>query len=252
MENACMTDTPPDKELPRLLSLSVHELRTPITVVAGYIHMLLKDPTATFNERHRRCLEEAQKSCLRLSKVTDDMSDLSKIGAGKAPLKRAPLDLHPLLAEVVAAVADTPDGSDPDRIVEVGLTTDPGSALILGDAPRLKTALTSLLLGLRREVATNDRLLVRVRLGTYQGKPASWIAIAETGHIERLAAPSLESLVTFNEWRGGSGLSLPIARRIIDGHDGAIWSPFYQAADDSAGLPAQGTKAGAVVVLPHA
>jgi light-regulated signal transduction histidine kinase (bacteriophytochrome) len=247
-----MTDAPADDKWPRLLSLSVHELRTPISVVAGYIHMVLKDPTATFDERHRRWLEEAQKSCARLTKIADDMSDLSKIETGKTPLKRAPLDLHPLLAEVVAAVADTPDGSDPDRIVEVELTTDPGSALILGDAPRLKTALTSLLLGIRREVATNDRLLVRARLGTYQGKPASWIAIAEADHIERLAAASPESLVTFNEWRGGSGLTLPFARRIIDGHDGAIWSPFYRPADDSTKLPAQGTKAGAVVVLPHA
>ena len=235
-----MTDALADDKLPRLLSLSVHELRTPITVAAGYIHMLLKDPTATFDERHRRWLEDAQKSCTRLARIVTEMSDLSQLEAGKAPLKRAPLDLHLLLAEVVAAAADAPDRPRPDRMVEVELTTDPGSAPILGDASRLKTALTSLLHGLRREVVISDRLFVRARVRTYQGKPASWIAIAEADHIERLAAASPESLVTFDEWRGGCGLSLVIARRIIDGHDGAIWSP------------GQGTKAGAVVVLPHA
>lgn len=234
-----MTDAPADDKWPRLLSLSVHEFRTPISVVAGYIHMLLKDPTGTFDERHRRWLEEAQKSCARLAKIVSEMSELSRLEAGKAPLKRAPIDLRVLLAEVVAALPDGSDREGSDRTVEVELTTGAGAAPILGDAPRLKTALTTLIYGLRREVVASDRLLMRERAGTYQGKPASWIALAEADHIERLAAASPESLVTFDEWRGGCGLSLPFARRIIDGHDGAIWSPD------------QGTKAGAVVVLPH-
>ena len=222
----------------------MHEFRTPISVVAGYIHMLLKDPTATFDERHRRWLEEAQKSCVRLAKIVTEMSELSRLEAGRAPLKRAPLDLHQLLTEVVAAVADVPDRkADPDgadRIVEVELEPDPNPAQILGEATRLRTALTSLIQGLRREVVSSDRLFVRERIGTYKGKPASWIAIAEAQHIETLAATGPDSLATFDEWRGGCGLGLPFARRVIEGHDGAIWSP------------GQGTKAGAVLVLPHA
>jgi signal transduction histidine kinase len=235
-----MMDAPADDKWPRLLSLSVHEFRTPISVVAGYIHMLLKDPTGTFDERHRRWLEEAQKSCTRLAKIVSEMSELSRLEAGKAPLKRAPIDLRVLLAEVVAAVTDGSDREGSERTVEVELTTGAGSAPILGDAPRLTTALTTLIHGLRREVVVSDRLLVRERAGTYQGRPASWIALGEADHIETLAVASPDSLVTFDEWRGGCGLSLPFARRIIDGHDGAIWSP------------GQGTKAGAVVVLPHA
>jgi len=234
-----MTDAPADDKWPRLLSLSVHEFRTPISVVAGYIHMLLKDPTATFDERHRHWLEEAQKSCVRLARIVTEMSELSRLEGGKAPLKRAPIDLHLLLAEVVEAVADVPD-REGDRVVEVALATGPGPAPILGDVARLKTALTSILQGLRREVVTTDRLFVRERGGTYQGKPASWIAIGEAEHIERLAATGPDSLVTFDEWRGGCGLGLPFARRVIDGHDGAIWSP------------GGGTKAGAVLVLPRA
>jgi light-regulated signal transduction histidine kinase (bacteriophytochrome) len=235
-----MTDAPVDDKWPRLLSLSVHEFRTPISVVAGYIHMLLKDPTGTFDERHRRWLEEAQKSCARLAKIVAEMSELSRLEAGNAPLKRAPIDLRVLLAEVVAEVPDPSDRETSDRTVEVELATGQGSAPILGDAPRLKTALTALLYGLRREIVSSDRLLVREREGSHQGKPASWIVIGDAHNIEKLVGATPESLVTFDEWRGGCGLSLPFARRIIDGHDGAIWSP------------GQGIKAGAVLVLPHA
>lgn len=242
-----MTDAPADDKLPRLLNLSVHEFRNPISVVSGYLRMVLKDPAGTLDERYRHWLEAAEKSCARLTKIVAEMSELSSIEAGKAPLRRFPLDLHLLLAEVVAAEADTL--ADPDRMVEVVLTTDPGPAPILGDAPRLKTALTSLLLGIRREVATSGRLFVRARLGIYQGRPASWIAIADDDQIERLTAASPESLVTFDEWRGGCGLTLPFARCLINRHNGAIWSPAWPPDEEKKeGMK----KVGAVVVLPHA
>ena len=62
-----MTSAPPDPEWPRLLSLSVHELRTPMTVVAGYLRMLLKDRAGPVTDQQRRLLEEAEKSCGRLA-----------------------------------------------------------------------------------------------------------------------------------------------------------------------------------------
>ena len=55
-----------DPRWPRLLSLTVHEFRTPMTVVAGYLRMLLKDRAGPITEQQRRLLEEAEKSCTRL------------------------------------------------------------------------------------------------------------------------------------------------------------------------------------------
>ena len=49
-----MIDALADPKWHRLLSLSVHEFRTPITVVAGYIRMLLKDRAGPLNDQQRR------------------------------------------------------------------------------------------------------------------------------------------------------------------------------------------------------
>ena len=99
--------------------------------------------------------------------------------------------------------------------------------------------LTQVLYALRRELVSSNELFVRERGGEFRGKPASWVAIGDAEHIGGLETATSESLATFDEWRGGCGLSLAVSRRIIDGHGGAMWSP------------AESTKAGAVVALPR-
>jgi hypothetical protein len=104
---------------------------------------------------------------------------------------------------------------------------------------RLKAAFGSLLYALRRELVTSNQLIVKERQAEFRGRPASWIAVADAEHIGELEAATPETLTVFDEWRGGCGLSLAVARRVIEGHGGAIWSA------------GQGIKAGAVVVLPR-
>ena len=56
-----MSVTPTDPRWPKVLSLSVHEFRTPMTVVAGYLRMLLKDRAGPITDQQRKLLEEAEK-----------------------------------------------------------------------------------------------------------------------------------------------------------------------------------------------
>ena len=226
---------PPTEEAkwPRLLSLSVHEFRTPMTVVAGYIRMLLKERAGPLSEQQRRLLEEAEKSCARLSALLVEMSDLANLEAGTAPINRSSLDLHAVLGD---AIASMPPGDD---TVQVLLTTSEHGVSVAGDAVRLKTAFASILHASRRELVGSTRLFVKEHEGALHGRPASWIAIGDAEHIGDFEHATPESLTTFDEWRGGCGLSLAVARRIIEGHGGSIWSP------------AQGVKAGAVVALPR-
>jgi signal transduction histidine kinase len=52
----------------RTLSLTVHELRTPVTVVSGYLRMLLKEQGGPLTEKQRKMLEEAERSCGRIGR----------------------------------------------------------------------------------------------------------------------------------------------------------------------------------------
>ena len=114
----------------------------------------------------------------------------------------------------------------------------PATATINGDPVRLKSALASVVAALRRELVSSDRLLIRMTHREFDGRKVAWVAIADADRIEALSTADRDSLVTFDEWRGGCGLTLPVARRTINVHGGQIWSP----KDDS--------KAGAALAFP--
>jgi len=228
-----MAESTIDPRWPKLLSLSVHEFRTPMTVVAGYIRMLLKDRAGPVTDQQRRLLEEAEKSCARLSALLAEVSELSNLEAGTITVNRQPADLYEVLR---AAIAQLPDL--PDRTVTVELEASGDRAPVKADAHRLQGALASVIGALRREIVTSDRMIVRERQVKLDGQTAHEILIGEPPTIDALEHARGVELPVFDEWRGGSGLSLPVARRIVGGHGGRIWSA------------PEGHKSGARILLP--
>lgn len=227
--------TPTDARWDRLLALAVHEFRTPVTVVAGYISMLLKDRAGPLNDQQRKLLEESAKSTSRLSALIAEMSELASIEEGKTTINRTRAEFAPLIAEAVAALPPVTD-----RDVNVTLQNGAPDAAVQADGARLKAALGSVLYALRRELVTSTELLVRVARATEDGRALLRISIADDEHIDSVASAAQPALGGFDEWRGGCGLSLALARRIVNRHEGSVWSP---AADP---------KAGAVMFLPEA
>jgi signal transduction histidine kinase len=208
-------DAPADPRWPKILSLSVHEFRTPMTVVAGYIRMLLKDRAGALNDQQRRLLEEAEKSCGRLSALLVEVSELSTLEAGTATFNKHATDLNSVIR---TAVEQLPPLSDRDVPVDVQL--EDAAAPISGDPVKLAQAVGAVIAALRREMVPPDRLIVKTRRG-----PAGYeIVVGNDAAVQVLGAQPASADATFDEWRGGVGLSLLNARRILNAHGGAISS----------------------------
>jgi signal transduction histidine kinase len=226
-------DDPTDPRWPKILSLSVHEFRTPMTVVAGYIRMLLKDKAGPLSEQQRRLLEEAEKSCGRLMALLAEVSELSALEAGTATFNRGATDLNLALR---TAVDQLPPLSGREIGIELRLVE--GLAPLTADPVKLAQALGAVVAALRRELVTSDRLTVLARRTGVNGSSSYEILIGDDAGVVMLAAEPAGSGATFDEWRGGVGLSLINARRILNAHGGAVYAP------------AAGGKASARILLP--
>jgi signal transduction histidine kinase len=206
----------------QLLSLAVHELRTPANVVGGYLNMLQRESDPPLSDRHRVMVDEAEKSCARIVALVGELSEISKLDAGLVTLRREDLDVFDLIADAAGGVREALD-----RGVHLVMGGDHESARIRGDAARLRAAFESIFRAVLREQAGPATVVADRRRDTADGCPRAVIVVADDRSVQaaRGAAPGV-----FDEKRAGLGLALPLARRIIDGHGGRVWSPGPTAA----------------------
>src|ERR1700724_2643323 len=94
---------PREESYTQLLSLAVHELRTPAGVVGGYLRMLQRD-AAPLSELQRKMVHEAERSCQRLVAIIAELSDIQKLDADLVELAQQGLDAFPVMAEAAHGV----------------------------------------------------------------------------------------------------------------------------------------------------
>ena len=217
-----------DESYTELLSLAVHELRTPAGVVGGYLRMLQRNE-APLSELQRKMVDEAERSCQRLVALIAELSEIQKLDANLVELAQQGLDAFPVMAEAAQGVRE-PD----ERNVRLEVRGQPTGASMPGDVARLRTAFAAIYRASLREMPANTTVIADRRLDRCQGVQSAVLVIAAEANVQ--AAYDAEP-VPFDERRGGLGLALPIACRVIEHHRGRIWSPA-------------GGRAAAIVSLP--
>jgi signal transduction histidine kinase len=205
----------------QLLSLAVHEFRTPASVVSGYLRMLQRDDATPLNDRHRKMVDEAEKSCARLVALVAEMSEVSKLDAGLTTLGKAPLDLFAVIQELANGVHEAQE-----RDVRFELRGEASGAAMMGDVARLRGAFSAVFRAILREQPAACTVVADRRIEAQAGERAAVIVVAEQSAVHAVYS---SKPAPFDEKRGGLGLALPIARRIIQVHGGRLWAPASAA-----------------------
>ncbi|MEU7913445.1 HAMP domain-containing sensor histidine kinase [Microbispora bryophytorum] len=192
-----------------------HELRTPLSNIRGWLEAAqdgLADPDP---ELVASLLEEA----LLLQHVIDDLQDLAVADAGELRVHAEPVDAADLLAQVATAHRG---GAEAAGVTL--LTKADGRLRLVADPVRLRQAVGNLVSNAVRHTPPGGT----VRLQARRADGDVVIDVTDTGSG---IAPDDLPLVFERFWRveksrsrrsGGSGLGLPIARKLAEAHGGSL------------------------------
>ena len=205
----------------RLLSLAVHEFRTPASVVGGYLRMLQRDGDQPLSDRQRKMIDEAEKSCGRLVALINELSEISKLDSGTAPFKDEPVDLFELVREVAAGVHEAGD-----REVRLTVRGEVSGAPLKADPMRIRAAFEAFFRAILREQPGQATVAADCRKAA---DGSAVVVVARDTDVQRsYDAPR----APFDEKRGGLGLVVPIACRIVARYGGRVWSPGLAGQSD--------------------
>jgi signal transduction histidine kinase len=201
-----------------LISDLTHELRSPLTVMQGYLEELAEGRITGSPELYGRLVAETR----RLERLTVDLQELSKVEAGYLSIQLQPLDIYPLLEKLSQLFTDQLLEDGPELILDAPTNLP----LVMADADRTEQILVNLIGNAVRYTQAGSIAIDAQRDQT--GKNLLWVTVKDTG-----IGISEEDLPYIFErfWRadksrsrysGGTGLGLAIARRLVELQGGTM------------------------------
>lgn len=221
------------------MSMVVHELRTPLSVLAMEVrvrqHQVAADNAAFFaSENLSKMFERDQRQVRSLTRLIDDMLDASQVTHGKLSIRPCDTDLSALMKRVVAEIsAQRPD-------VPIELRADEG---VCGDWDefRLEQVVVNLLTNALRYGAGKP---IEVSLVKLPGAVAIKVADHGVGIAEEDRARVFEQFVRVGDRSRapGLGLGLYITKQLVEAHGGTISvdSTLGQGSTFTVALPTGG------------
>ena len=194
-----------------------HELRTPLTALRAGLGLLDDSSQSRLEEAERGLLRNARRNVAHLARLVDDLVVFNQVKEHRLQLEMHPLDLHVLIAEVVASM----DILLSRKRQTVALTLDT-LPLVAGDSRRLRQVFVNLLDNAHRHTPDSTAITVRGWEDTGTGEVV--VSIEDTG--AGIAEPQRERIFERSFVGGGitsgTGLGLAIARSIVELHGGTI------------------------------
>jgi NO-binding membrane sensor protein with MHYT domain/CheY-like chemotaxis protein/anti-sigma regulatory factor (Ser/Thr protein kinase) len=198
------------------LAMLGHELRNPLASISNAVHLLQH---AGPNGSHRQFAEEViARQTSHLTRIVDDLLDVGRAIAGKISLRRESMDVFAAVEETLRALAAA--GITTGRQVEL----DGASVWVNADRTRIVQVISNLVSNAVQHTVAGGRIQLRVASRADQVE----ISVRDdgVGMSADTAARVFELFFQGQQGperkRGGLGLGLTLARRIIELHGGTI------------------------------
>jgi signal transduction histidine kinase len=210
------------------ITIASHELRTPISVIKGFIELFSNQALGSTSDKQRMALEAIERSLKQLTRIAEDATRVAQIESERVDLA---LDEHSV-EELVRQAVGIAAGDAPNRDLSITTEVEPDLKKARVDGARLTQALANLVRNAIRFTADGGTIVVR---GCRDGNDLM-LQVKDTGigipekKMRELMKRSFavrdslhhhsSSTLEFNS--AGLGLGLTLARGIVEAHGGKI------------------------------
>jgi signal transduction histidine kinase len=197
-----------------------HELRTPLNAIINLTKFVGLGMYGTVNEEQKDILTKVEARSKHLLKLINDVLDISKIESGSLELF---VEADVKIDEILASAVETAQNLLPAKPVTIHCQIEPIPLTLMGDAQRIQQIILNLLSNACK-FTENGQIEVRACVENDE----ILISIADSGPG---IAPENHALIfeAFRQTKDGlrkgegTGLGLPISRRLAEAHGGRVW-----------------------------
>jgi signal transduction histidine kinase len=202
------------------ISTVSHELRTPLASIKLAVDVLESEELGKFSEDQKVFVCRIKSNIDRLSRLINDVLDLSKLESGKMKLNLVPIDAVSLVREI--AEMQRPVIENKGLQLKVFLEDD--LPLLIADRDRLTQVITNLVNNAMKFTETGE---IAVSVSCPDSKTMTF-SVRDTGiGIKSGNIPLLfekfKQVGNASQQVGGTGLGLVISKELVERHGGRIW-----------------------------
>jgi PAS domain S-box-containing protein len=199
------------------IAMLAHELRNPLAPIGnavGIMEKMVGTPELVW------CTKLIGRQVLHLSRLVDDLLDVSRITSGKIQLRRETLDLKALVEAAVETVRPTVTSFGHELLMELPHVP----VYVEGDATRLTQVVVNLLTNAAKYTPNGG--CVQVRLQERSGMAVIYVIDNGIGMSKALMENAFDMFVqgerTLDRAEGGLGIGLTLVKRIVKMHGGTV------------------------------
>ncbi|QDE80274.1 response regulator [Myxococcus xanthus] len=210
-----------DRRKDEFLAMLGHELRNPLAAIMTAIGILERRPASDDKEARMRGI--IQRQTTHLARLVDDLLDVSRITRDKVELRPGPVDLVPVLRQVLQLVQPMADS----RGLGLDVSLPSGPLWLQADATRLEQVFTNLLDNAIKYTDTGC-VHLHVEQEGVDGSAQAVVRVKDSGIgippevLPRIFELFAQADTSLERSRGGLGIGLTLVRKLVQLHGGEV------------------------------
>lgn len=224
------------------ISIVSHELRTPLTAIKNSLDIVLNGKTGELSPAGHKFMDMAKRNVERLSGIINDLLDLSKVEAGKMEFRFKKENINP----TIEFVKSTFENLAKEKNIKIKSNLINDNPKLYVDSSRIEQILGNLISNAIKFTPENGQIEIQTQIidgeninenilydqdFKFLNKTGKYYKISvkdngigiEKEDINKVFDKFRQIENSLNRKTGGTGLGLPIAKQLVNAHNGFIW-----------------------------